>query len=181
METWGTDEVFCPTHARFAADLLGDCRTEFLRLTTALDFDVERPLRGRRRRTAPTAYTPGNRDKLIAAAAYAQWMSDHITQEAARCQREITAVCARYATNSDQVALLERQMVPFDGMGPSAQPPLRPGELESIETLPAPYLAQLDRAREWCGQALWAAGMSNTAAMETLCQHIGTLVSWLER
>lgn len=37
MEKWGTGETYSPTHTRFASDLLVDCRTDLLRISTNLD------------------------------------------------------------------------------------------------------------------------------------------------
>ena len=178
--------VFRPTHARFAADLLDDCRAELLSVTTAFDFSLERAMGGRLRTTAPTAYTSDNREKLVGAAAYAQWISDHVRRQAALWQQADTASAAGYyAGGSDQRALIEHQqheqMARFYGVAPPKDPPPRPGELEGTETLRADSLDGLERAWEWCGTAFWAAGMSSTGGMKTVNGHIGTLLSWLER
>jgi hypothetical protein len=95
--------VFRPTHARFDVDLLDDCRTEFLRVTTALDgyLELADRLRGERG-AAVVAYAPGNRENLIAGAAYAQWISDHISQQTARWLKADKAAAAGYSTDSDE-------------------------------------------------------------------------------
>lgn len=168
------------THARFAADLLDDCQTELLRLTKTLDTYI-----GRRTDDpavlAVATSAPGNQKQILAAAAYFLWVGDHIRLQSARWAGAITSSCIGYATNADQVALLERQMVPSDIIQPPKDPPARPGALANMAMLPAPYLVRLERAREWCGQALWAARQNNTDGMDTVCQHIEMLLHWLER
>ena len=168
------------THARFTADLLDDCQTELLSLTRTLDSYI-----GWRTADAAVlavaASAPGNKKQILAAAAYLLWVGDHIRLQSARWASAITSSCIGYAKHADQVALLERQMVSPDIIQPPKDPPARPGDLDNIAMLPAPYLAGLDRAREWCGQALWAARQNNTEGMATVCQHIEMLGHWLER
>lgn len=189
MKTWGTGEWFSPTYARFAADLLTDCRNEFLRISVDLDDE----LGNEKNRSVcefaesqPSDSVPlshrvdtekaADRDTLIAAAAYAQWISDHIWQEAARCDREIAAASARHAVTSDQLALLEYREVPFDGGAPAAEPPPFPS-----------VLFELRRGGTDCdvytllSSASSAVGESNTAAMIVLRQHIGLLLGWRAR
>lgn len=188
METWGTEE-FSPTHARFAADLLTDCRNEFLRISVKLDDELEAEKRRSLREFADSQASDSvplsprvdtekaaDRDNYIVAAAYAQWISDHIWQEAARCDREIAAACARLAVTSDQLALLEHREVPFDGGAPAAEPPPFPS-----------VLFQLRRGQRDCdvhgclSSASSAVGESNTAAMNVIRQHIGLLLGWRKR
>jgi hypothetical protein len=181
--------VFRPTHARFAADLLDDCRAELLRVTTTLDGYIELADRLRDERSAAVvASAPGNREKLVAAAAYGQWISDHIRQQTAGWRMADGAAAAGYSTDSDERILRQRLLAEAEAAAdsladirPSVQPPPRPGELESTETLPADSLGKLERAWEWCGTAFWAAGMSSAVGMQTVKGHIGTLLSWLER
>lgn len=184
MERWGTEEWLAPTHARFAADLLADCRTQLLRIST--DLDYQREFEGRSdeagQRAALTGWLAGERDKLIAAAAYAQWVSDHIRQEMARCQAEIRAVCARYAVSSDHLALLERETVPLDGIAPSNEPPVLPARLETpddVDNLARQHRFELELAWRWASSALLATGESHTGLMLSLCEHIRTLCEWL--
>ncbi|MDM3927432.1 hypothetical protein [Mycobacterium intracellulare] len=186
MET--TDAVHVSlVHARFAADLLVGVREELLRLTTDLDVYMDRARRAGVGTKLDAAWlaiaasAPGNRRELIAAAAYAQWLSDHIRLQSARWKRADKASATGYAKHSEESALLERQPVPFEIVEPPKDPPPHPGALDStIAMLPAPYLAHIDRAREWCGQALWAARMSNTQGMAVVCGYMERLLGWME-
>lgn len=176
-------------HARFAADLIEGARVELLRLTTDLDFYIQR---GRRaaigtKTDAPymavTEAAPGNREQVVAAAAYAQWISDHIRLQCTRLECADLRAAACYANDSDQVALLERELHQSDTVvvHPPSTPPPRPGALDStITMMPVPYLVRLDRAREWCGQALWAARTSRSKGMAVVCGHIELLLRWME-
>lgn len=186
MET--TDAVHVSlVHARFAADLLVGVREELLRLTTDLDvyMDWARRAGGGTKLDeawmAIAASAPSNRRELIAAAAYAQWLSDHIRLQSARWKRADEASATGYMKHFDESALLERQLVPFEIVEPPKDPPPHPGALDStIAMLPAPYVARVDRAREWCGQALWAARMSNTQGMAVVCGYMERLLGWME-
>jgi hypothetical protein len=180
---------FSGTHARFAAELLEDCRAHFLRLSTVLDDYIERFGKSDSAIVAAVAPTaPQNRANLIAAAGYAQWISDHIRHQEARWGRADKSASAYYLHpgslpgDSDRLALLERELVTtVDGVVPPVEPPAWPGDLESIAALPASYVARLDEAKELFDHALWAVSMSTTEAMATLSGHIGALLRWLDR
>jgi hypothetical protein len=169
-------------HLRFGADLLDGARDGLLRAADQLDFYME--FANRRMDdaawTAIAAAAPANRAQLIAAATYALWIADQIRSQVARWERTIASVRAGYTSDPDQVALLDRERPP-DGAVPSKHPPPRPGALDgTIALLPPPYRAGLDRAREWVGQALWAARMCNTKSMSAVCGHIEMLLRWTE-
>lgn len=176
--------VFRSTHAGFAAELLEDCRTELLRVTSTLDgyIDLARHLNSSTS-AAIVSCAPGNRDALVAAAGYAQWISDHIRQQGAQWQRADSAAAAGYMANDRDQRLLQgmrdREEFCGDTIAPSPTPPPGPGVLENIESLSD--RRRLLHARELCAEALWAAGKSDTEGMRTVCGHIETLLSWLQR
>ncbi|WP_396912717.1 hypothetical protein [Mycolicibacterium sp.] len=194
MKIWGTAESFSPTHARFAADLLTDCREELLGITVVIDVRLEAERRrslcefadGQASDSVPVSprmdtEKATDRDKFIVAAAYAEWISDHIWQEAARCDREIAAFFARFATTADQLALLERQRgEPFDGVTPAAEPPPFPEPLDDLLYVVQGRRAQIDCIRAWLLSASSAVSESNTATMNAIGQHIGLLSRWLD-
>jgi hypothetical protein len=173
-------------HARFAADLLESCQSELLNLAKTLDF--YREFADRRPDdpawTAIAASAPGNRDQLVAAAAYFLWLSDQIRAQCARLKTaDVAASAGYYPRNSDEhkLASLKQQRLPPEVVQPPKDAPQRPAGLDStIAMLPAEYLAKLGRARSCCEQALWAAKMSTTASMATVCKHIEMLLRWLE-
>lgn len=174
--------VFSLTHADFAAELLEDCRTEFLRVTSTLD---EYLLLARHLDSSDSAAivacAPGNREALVAAAAYAQWLADHIRQQADRWRRADRNAAASYvAKDPDQAVLLAMREgdEPYSGVAPSPTPPPHPAALERVDMLPR--LRALVTARELCNQALWAATKSDTPAMRSVCGHIETLLRWLQ-
>lgn len=202
MKRWGTEEWFSPTHARFAADLLTDCRNEFLGISGRLDDDLDGKIRRLLRESdAATGLQlislRGDRDKFIAAAAYAQWISDHIWQEAARCEREIAAALARSAVTSDPLALLEQRVVPFDGGAPASEPPpfpeplddrvyvlrIRSGQVDCVRVRlsSASSVVSESNTAAWLSSASSAVSESNTASMNVLRQHIGLLSDWLDK
>lgn len=196
MKRWGTEEWFSPTHACFAADLLTDCRNEFVRISVDLDQELEAAKHrslcdfaaSQASESVPASprvdtEKAADRDSYIAAAAYAQWISDHIRQEAARCEREIAAARARSAVTSDELALLEHRIVPMDGDAPASEPPPFP-EVVDLRVLFQRRRGRIDcecDVETWLSSAASAVSASNTASMIVLRQHIGLLLGWLDR
>lgn len=179
--------TFSAPHALFAADLLSECVSTFLQMTRGLDVELELAASraASERRAATALYAQRDRDTLVAAAAYAAWIGDHIRQQVARVRAADVEAAARYCDpDTDAMALRQREIAEaraaadsFASLHLAATPPPRPGELQG-ELHPG-ILAQLEPAREWCDQALWAASESNTTAMEAVCGHIRVLHFWV--
>lgn len=199
MEKWGTGETYSPTHTRFASDLLVDCRTDLLRISADLDQHREdedallaladitedlHALRASRRLNraehfgALKAIAAGDRTRIVAAAVYAQWISDSIRWEAARCEKEIQAVLEAFADADDLTLIRHATPLAREVIAPGDPPP-PPTRLESADTLPERARSQLDSIQQWAGQAAWAIGLSDTPTMKALCQHVATFRAWL--
>lgn len=199
MEKWGTGETYSPTHTRFASDLLVDCRTDLLRISTNLDqhrededtllaladtVDDLPALRASRRLNrsehfdALKAIAAGDRTRIVAAAEYAQWISDSLRWEGARCEKEIRSVCEAFA-DADYLTLIQYE-VPLarEVIAPGDAPP-PPTRLQSADSLPERARSQLDSIQQLAGQAAWAIGLSDTPTMKALCQHVATFRAWL--
>ncbi|TXH20008.1 MAG: hypothetical protein E6R06_23010 [Mycobacterium sp.] len=178
--------TFSAPHALFAADLLTECASTFLHMTQGLDVELELAASpaASERRVATALHAQRDRDTLVGAAAYAAWIGDHIRRQAARLRVADVEAAARYCDpGTDEMALRQREIAEaraadsFASLHLAPTPPPRPGELQG-ELRPG-MLAQLERAREWCDQALWAASESNTTAMEAVCSHIRVLLLWV--
>jgi hypothetical protein len=179
--------TFSEPHALFAADLLTECASTFLQMTRGLDVELElaASTAASERRVAAALHAQGDRGELVAAAAYAAWIGDHIRQQAVRVRAADVEAAAGYCDpGTDEMALRQREIAEarvaadsFASLHLAPTPRARPGELQG-ELHPG-ILAQLERAREWCDQALWAASESNTTAMEAVCSHLRVLLFWV--
>lgn len=198
MEKWGTGETYSPTHTRFASDLLVDCRTDLLRISANLDqhrddeddllalADITEDLhalRANRRLNRPEhfgalkAIAAGDRTRIVAAAEYAQWISDSLRWEAARCEKEIQAVREAFA-DADDLKLIQHEIpLAREVIAPGDAPP-PPTRLESADSLPQRARSQLDSIEQWAGQAAWAIGLSDTPTMKVLSQHAAAFRAW---
>lgn len=178
--------TFSEPHALFAADLLTECASTFLQMTRGLDVELELAASpaASERRVAAALHAQGDRGALVAAAAYAAWIGDYIRRQAARVRSADVEAAARFCDpDTDAMALRQREIAEaraaadsFASLHLSPTPPPCPSELQG--ELNAGILAQLERAREWCDQALWAASKSNTPAMTTVCLDIWVLLLW---
>lgn len=179
--------TFSAPHALFAADLLTECASTFLQMTRGLDVELELAAgpAASERRVAAALHAQGDRGELVAAAAYAAWIGDHIRQQAARVRAaDVEAAAGSCDPGTDEMVLRQREIADaraaadsFAALHLAPTSPPRPGELQG-ELHPGNQ-AQLERAREWCDQALWAASESNTAAMEAVCSHLRVLLFWV--
>ncbi|ORV43376.1 hypothetical protein AWC02_15360 [Mycolicibacter engbaekii] len=178
---------FSEPHALFAADLLTECASTFLQMTRGLDVGLELAASSAasERRAATALHARRDRDTLVAAAAYIAWIGDHIRQQTARVRIADVEAAARYCDpGTDEMALRQREIAEaratadsFASLHLAPTPPPRPGELQG-ELHPG-ILAQLERAREWCEQAIWAASQSNTTAMEAVGSRLRVLLFWV--
>jgi hypothetical protein len=126
------DIVFSDTYARFAADLLADVRRSLLTITTRLDWSLRDNGPGSpsyRRAEVLSVDKPA----LVAAAAYAQWIGDHVAYEVAQwrdhdMRRAELAVC----DEPDKVALYRHERDDLELVSPSFEPPMFPDALQAI-------------------------------------------------
>lgn len=191
--------VFSAVHARFAADLLSQCRTGLLGVSKWLDghMDDERRLsravqhddhelrdvrlgeifaEGGEHSYAIMAY--GDKPALIAGAAYAQWISDHLAAEVARRHAQSVAIAMTFAADADHLAVLQHEMAGAeDAPTPAAEPPPFPATLEEVGRVEN-QRARLDPIRDMLAEADQAILRSTTETMRVLHQHITALNWW---
>ncbi|OHV03523.1 hypothetical protein [Mycobacterium talmoniae] len=184
------DEItFSPTHTRFAADLMADCAGELLRITGVLDehLEWEKVQRARYEQglvaTEPvygyTGIMVAAKVTVVYAAAYCQWVSDHLVH-AGRTAAEIDLVSARrFAPPDDDYLLLRQHEMACDVVPvPSPDPPGFPPALEGTEFLDASVRAKLERVRTLLDEADVAITRSSIRVMQTLHQHTSALAAW---
>lgn len=165
------------THANFASQLLGDCAADLLRLSGWWDTEMRWAAR-RNRNLISAAITVENQSALVAAARYAQWISDLIAWDCTRKVQADLTCAARYPRDPDAVALLERQIGP-EPVGPGPMPP-RPGELVAADTLDEYNRNVIAATAELAEDAVRALARCDSNSTREATAHINALQFWLQ-